>query len=243
MNISILEDWARANNRQPEHYEHGSTVSSGESTIEAARKHLEPAHQLLQWLQVSSSIGEDFEALITTLQQLPRLTPTQLIHAVKYYRAEVGEKALPKSAMKYLSTLQEELAERRAQDKATKRESKTPISTPDPSKDSPTTPQKVDPSADLPPSTPSSQVLQKSEQEENDFPDNLFMDPAFVLPFSLPTLTDMLVSYGAGFGGKNRERERKYIPTVPPEFLSKLDFSNGSQKSSIYEGRSWDTSD
>jgi hypothetical protein len=53
----------------------------------------------------------------------------------------------------------------------------------------------------------------------------------------------MLVSYGAGFGGKNRERERKYIPTVPPEFLSKLDFSNGSQKSSIYEGRSWDTSD
>jgi hypothetical protein len=32
------------------------------------------------------------------------------------------------------------------------------------------------------------------------------------LPFSLPTSTDMLVSYGAGFGGTNRERARKYIP-------------------------------
>jgi DIL domain len=243
MNISTLEDWARANNRQPEHYESGSTISSGETTIDAARKHLEPVHQLLQWLQVSSSIGDDFEALISTLQQLPRLTPTQLIHAVKYYRAEVGEKALAKSAMKYLSTLQEELAERRAQGKASKRESKTPLTTPDPSKDPPVTPKKADSTAEIPPTPPSAQTPQRVEEEGNEFPDNLFMDPAFVLPFSLPTLTDMLVSYGAGFGGKNRERERKYIPTVPPEFLSKLDFSNGSQKSSIYEGRSWDTLD
>jgi hypothetical protein len=50
-----------------------------------------------------------------------------------------------------------------------------------------------------------------------------------MLPFSLPSSTDMLVTYGAGFGGTNRERERKYIPTVAPEFLAKLDV--GSSRS------------
>jgi len=30
------------------------------------------------------------------------------------------------------------------------------------------------------------------------------------------------VSYGAGFGGTNREQERKYIPTIPTEFLGKF---------------------
>jgi hypothetical protein len=39
----------------------------------------------------------------------------------------------------------------------------------------------------------------------------------------------MLVSYGAGFGGVNKERERRYIPSVPPEFLSKLDPGAGNR--------------
>ena len=76
MNISILEDWARANNRQPGHYEHGSMTSSGETTVDAARRHLAPVIQLLQWLQCFSSLGQDdLEALVGTLQQLTRLTP------------------------------------------------------------------------------------------------------------------------------------------------------------------------
>jgi DIL domain-containing protein len=236
MNISTLEDWARGNNRQPEHYESGESVTSGETTIEAARKHLEPIHQLLQWLQVLSSIGDDFEALLTTLKQLPRLTPTQLIHAAKYYRVEVGEKTLPKSAIKYLTTLQEELAERRAQGRSAKRDSDPPQTQP------PSTPTKATDFAAEPASSPAFPTP-GHENEDEEFPDNLFLDPALVLPFSLPSSTDMLVMYGAGFGGKNRERERKYIPTVPPEFLNKLDFSNGSQKNNIYEGRTWDTSD
>lgn len=241
MNISVLEDWARANNRLPEHYEQGSSISSGETIIDAARRHLEPVHQLLQWLQASSSIGDDFEALISTLQQLTRLTPTQLIHAAKYYRAEVGENMLPKSGMKYLAALQEEIAERKATEKAAKRDSKSTLSTPNLPQGSPTTPTRgttPDPSMSSGTRTP-----RDDEKGDDDVPDHLFLDPAYVLPFTLPTSTDMLVSYGAGFGGKNRERERKYIPTVPPEFLTKLDFSNGSQKSSLYEGKSWDTAD
>ncbi len=58
------------------------------------------------------------------------------------------------------------------------------------------------------------------------------MDPALMLPFSLPTSTDMLVKFGAGFGGVNRERERKYLPSVPPEFLAKLDLATTTSSSS-----------
>lgn len=78
-------------------------------------------------------------------------------------------------------------------------------------------------------------------EEEDDAPEHLLLDPALMLPFSLPTSTDMLVSYGAGFGGLNRERERKYIPTVPAEFLAKLDLSGGNRNgSSTYESTSWE---
>jgi hypothetical protein len=60
-----------------------------------------------------------------------------------------------------------------------------------------------------------------------------------MLPFQLPTSTDMLISYGAGFGGVNRERERKYIPTVPPEFMAKLDLSGGNKNGTSYEDSQW----
>jgi len=62
--------------------------------------------QLLQWLQCFTSLGEDHESLVGTLTQLQRLSPTQLIHAVKNYRPEVGEKGLPKVHMKFLVQLQ-----------------------------------------------------------------------------------------------------------------------------------------
>ncbi|KAH0076033.1 hypothetical protein KCU66_g21261, partial [Aureobasidium melanogenum] len=110
MNISQLEDWARTNNRAPEHFENGSLNATGENIIEAARKHLAPVVQLLQWLQCFSSLGQDDEALDTTLQQLPALTTKQLLHAVKYYRAEVGEKILPKAALKHVEESKRHLA-------------------------------------------------------------------------------------------------------------------------------------
>src|SRR5437762_8191998 len=62
-------------------------------------------------------------------------------------------------------------------------------------------------SSDLSPSAPA----------PNSGPTPLLLDPSLTLPFSLPTSTDMLVTYGAGLGGTDRERERKYIPTVPTD--------------------------
>ncbi|KAL9109796.1 MAG: hypothetical protein Q9227_005665 [Pyrenula ochraceoflavens] len=240
MNVSVLEDWARSNNRQPEHYENGSTVSTGENTVEAARRHLAPVTQLLQWLQCFSSLGEDFDSLVATLLQLQRLTPTQLIHTAKNYRLEVGEKGLPKSAMKYLVQLQkgQETLIKLPVSPAVNTPSKSggantpvpstaedlqaPIS---PSKNGTTSPPVTPPgsthsvNATAPPATP-------VQDSNSDIPDpkskSLVLDPSLMLPFSLPTSTDMLISYGAGIGGLNRERARKYIPTVPTEVLAKL---------------------
>jgi hypothetical protein len=247
MNISILEDWARTNNRQPGHYENGSMTSSGETTIDAARRHMAPVIQLLQWLQCFSSLGaDDLEALVGTLQQLTRLTPQQLIHAVHHYRSEVGEKGLPKSAMKYLINLQRESYLRKERQRsaaisprlgATDSTPSTPVKT---NADSsvPTSPDSAQRSATLTPKPPPKDELL---QEDDDAPEHLLLDPALMLPFSLPTSIDMLVSYGAGFGGLNRERERKYIPTVPPEFLAKLDVNGG--RTTSYADRDWENDD
>ncbi|KAI9884555.1 MAG: hypothetical protein M1823_003650 [Watsoniomyces obsoletus] len=262
MNVSTLEDWARTNNRQPEHYEkktqqQGGSLSlnvtpSGENFVDAARRHLAPVIQLLQWLQCFSSLGEDFEALVGTIQQLPRLSPTQLIHVTKRYRPEVGEKGLTKDAMKYLVSLQKETAAQRE-----KSQRQRPISfySSSPNKPPPSS-SNLDPKT---PTTPSSHQHSMSNNNNNipspspalgtptstyDDPfyhsttdqdtgsDAINMDPALMLPFSLPTSTDMLVKFGAGFGGVNRERERKYLPTLPPEFLAKLDQTSGTPSSS-----------
>ncbi|KAI9674161.1 MAG: hypothetical protein M1817_001979 [Caeruleum heppii] len=245
MNISTLEDWARSNNRQPEHYENGSLTSTGEQTVDSARRHLGPIIQLLQWLQCFSSLGDDFESLVGTIQQLPRLSPQQLLHAVKHYRPEVGEKGLSKSANKYLVNLQKETSDRRQKHRMSGSSQRGSTLTPSGSmsdvheKDAPNGPrsQPVTPTKKgdgLKPPGPT------EASDDEDVPELLLLDPALMLPFSLPTSTDMLVSYGAGFGGLNRERERKYIPTVPPEFLAKLDVNGGSKNGSTYENVRFD---
>ena len=217
MNVSSLEEWARANNRQPEHYENGSMTATGETTVDAARHHLAPVIQLLQWLQIFSAIGDNEESLKSTIEDLPLLSPQQLTHAVKYYRAEVGEKGLPKSSMKYLSALQKQFANRKARGRLGVHPSPSPVEK-DSSERAEQAPSPVPP------------------LEEDEVPENLLQDPALMLPFSLPTSNDMIVSFGAGFGGVNRERERKYIPTVPPEFLAKLDVGGGGKASTtVYE--------
>ncbi|KAF4584339.1 DIL and Ankyrin domain containing protein [Ophiocordyceps camponoti-floridani] len=236
MNISILEDWARTNNRQAEHYEGGEMRSSGDTTTEAARRHLAPSIQLLQWLQCFSSLGpDDLEALVGTLQQLKRLTPQQLMHAATHYRPEVGEKGLPKSALRYLMAIQKEAALKR--DKRRSRAA-SPLPTSQETAASAagaTTPTKTSNGHGAGANGDGAQ----DDEEGEDAPEHLLLDPALMLPFTLPSVTDMLVSYGAGFGGVNRERERKYIPTVPAEFLEKLEVS-GVRKEPMFKDKDWE---
>lgn len=250
MNISTLEDWARTNNRQPEHYEGGSMVSSGENTVDAARRYLAPVVQLLQWLQCFSSLGADHDAMDTTLQQMPDLTSRQLLHAVKHYRAEVGEKTPGKVTLKYVSEKKQKLHEQRRAALVASRENgstSTPATTNAPGTntapsnsgtsngasngtgDTAKKPVVPIPSAD--------QDLDASESIET------LLNAGRLLPFHLPTSTDMLVTYGAGFGGVNRERARRYIPTIPPDFFARLDPSGNSRratKEDLYKGADLD---
>ncbi|EGO56613.1 hypothetical protein NEUTE1DRAFT_65299 [Neurospora tetrasperma FGSC 2508] len=254
MNISALEDWARTNNRQPEHYEGGEMKSSGETTMEATRRHLAPVIQLLQWLQVLSSLGaDDLEALIGTLQQLKALSPQQLIHAATHYRSEVGEKGLPKSAMKYLTALQAMRKERKRESQMSQLSVTSSIKerVGDGSVSTPVTPISRSINGSPWASTPGGATSSsegpgggdgEGDEDDEDAPANLLLDPAFMLPFTLPSMTDMLVSYGAGFGGVNRERERKYIPTIPPEFLDKFEAatSGGRKGPPLFGEKDWE---
>ena len=243
MNISVLEDWARSNNRTPEHYEDGSLTTTGETIMDAARKHFTPVTQLLQWLQCFSMLGDkpdSLESLENTLKQFTRLSPQQLLHSSSNYRYEKEEKVLPKIARKRLMELQIESRKRsekarRARDSL----SRAANAATEPPK---TPPQNTDQIEEPPPSASSLNYhegfdgLHRASDIES-LSDNLLMDPAHMLQFQLPTAIDMRISYGAGYGGLNREREKKYIPTVPQEFLAKLDTS-GSGKP--FERKDWD---
>ncbi|ROT39373.1 hypothetical protein SODALDRAFT_323766 [Sodiomyces alkalinus F11] len=254
MNVSTLEDWARANNRQPDHYEGGEMKSTGEATVEAARRHLAPVIQLLQWLQCFSSLdADDLEALVGTLQQLKRLSPQQLIHAARHYRPEVGERGLPKSALKYLNAIQQEQVRRREEERERQNRAVSPAPNTGPGQrgqlgSAPATPVKggggtANGQELETPDTQRSMLSPNADgsfvDDDDDAPENLLLDPALMLPFTLPSVTDMLVSYGAGFGGLNRERERKYIPTVPAEFLAKLEAS-GARKGPMFSEKDWE---
>ncbi|OLL24869.1 Dilute domain-containing protein [Neolecta irregularis DAH-3] len=52
------------------------------------------------------------------------------------------------------------------------------------------------------------------------------LETTLMLPFALPSSTEMIVNYGAGIGGTDREREKRYTPSLPPEFLEKFDNTN-----------------
>lgn len=250
MNISSLEDWARTNNRDPEHYENGSLSASGENTVEAARKHLTPVVQLLQWLQCFSSLDystESQDSFENTLTQLTRLTPNQLLHSISHYRYEKEEKTLPKVARKRLMALKAESQRkweqlRREYERNAKRQSfPSPV---------PSTPQSGAESLERAAGHGLSSAPSTNEQQPDDLQseledppsERLLLDPAHMLQFSLPTTVDMRISYGAGYGGVNRERERKYIPTIPPEFLAKLDANNGGGNGSFIQERDWNLS-
>ena len=106
LNVSAIEDWARANNRRPEDLdEFHEETSKYPSIVEICRKHFSSLVQILQWLQCFTGFGDDFTNVVATLQQLTSLNPFQLLHVANKYRAEVGEKGLSKEYKNYLSQL------------------------------------------------------------------------------------------------------------------------------------------
>ena len=237
MNVSALEDWARATARAPEHYEGGALhAAPGEGTVEAARRHLAPVVQLLQWLQCFSSLGDDLAAFDHTHAQMTRLTPQQLLRASNNYRCEVGEKGLSKVVRKRLQAMDLEArqrVERARRGRAAGNAEPTP----------PVTPTRGEANGGAPMPSPTAAAhgngIDVREAAEVDG-EALLLDPAHMLQFGLPSSVDLRLSYGGGYGGANRERERRYLPSVPPEVLAKLDPA-GSEKTPTRAG--WEHED
>ncbi|KAK4688691.1 hypothetical protein P7C73_g1422, partial [Tremellales sp. Uapishka_1] len=96
MNITILEDWIRANGLPSR----------------TATKHLEPVTQLLQWLQTQSSVNH-FDTLIGTIQNMKILNPLQMRRAVRDYKYEIAESRMTEECFQYLTQFQKDWEKRR----------------------------------------------------------------------------------------------------------------------------------
>ena len=240
MNVSVLEDWTRNNNRAPGHYENGSLTASGEDTVEAARRHLMPVVQLLQWLQCFSSLGDDVDALENTLQQMTILSPQQLLRSSSNYRCEVGEKGLSKPVRKRLQAMHLETRNRADHAKRERQEAARSKASGGGEQTPPRTPAAANGGAMASPTSVHQANGIDVRDEDEQAGEQLLIDPAHMLQFWLPTSVDLRLSYGGGYSGANRERERKYVPTVPPEILAKLD-PGGTEKETA--GLNWENED
>ena len=69
-----------------------------------AQIHMEPVYQLLQWLQVATTLGDE-EELDATVYLLQRLTPVQLLKSIDHYSYELEEHKFKSALKKKLSTL------------------------------------------------------------------------------------------------------------------------------------------
>ncbi|SCU82177.1 LADA_0C03554g1_1 [Lachancea dasiensis] len=81
-----------------------------QSFYQISKIHMEPCMQLLQWLQVATSL-QDEESLQSTLSILNKLTPKQLHKSMRKYRYELEEHQLDSSLRKKLSLMSKETDE------------------------------------------------------------------------------------------------------------------------------------
>ncbi len=117
LNISVLEDWLRANALPPHIFSrHFERVLQLLQVGMVARQQLvlHGAHVCTprQWLQCSSQL-RDFDMLIATMQNLQSLNPLQMRRAVKDYRFEVNESRMSEECAQYLNQLIRDYERRR----------------------------------------------------------------------------------------------------------------------------------
>ncbi|KAG5459932.1 MAG: DIL domain-containing protein, partial [Olpidium bornovanus] len=90
INVSAIEDWARANRAPPE------TLA-----------HLTPLVELLQFLQCLTQLG-DLATFLETRAKLQSVTPMQIRKVVEGYRYEVREERVPEEVRQYVVQVAED---------------------------------------------------------------------------------------------------------------------------------------
>lgn len=220
-NIWLLEDYFRRQSQLATKHDLGIFANMRDTMVQTYTKQLGPVIQLLQWLQALSA-QQDVESLQDLISKVPLLSAQQLIHTAKGYRAEsTGEKMPPKKVLRQIESLRNSDIQRKSSTGPVT--PNAPVESNAPAASSPATPVPKQeaigsrPSADGPP-TPIDATL-----DELPILTGLLLQEDYMLPFSLPTATDLLKAYGAGYGGVDRERERRFTPEVPDEFWEQLD--------------------
>lgn len=254
LNVSAIEDWARQNDRKYEMVDEFGNGKIYPSISELCRKHTASLVQMLQWLQCFTGFGDDFTNVIATLQQLTALNPFQLLHVAKKYRPEVDENGLSKDYKKYLQELAESFKRRvehrdvlkaiRSHDSAKSAKTAKSVKSTK-SEDGKDVKEggegataegaegdafEATPPPPAPPQNPAgltntSQLPPEYYENDDGSEPNLLLDPTQLLPFILPTLAEMILTWGA-IGGLRRKRARRYEPVLPVEFLDSLDFGD-----------------
>ncbi|QSL65309.1 hypothetical protein MERGE_002619 [Pneumocystis wakefieldiae] len=197
LNISVIEDWARVNNSQFQKM-HIKSLNSGHKSFDiynSFKSHIAPLVQLLQWLQCLTSLNS-IENIETTVDALNLLTSTQLLYIAKNYKLDIDENKLEKEIIQYLSKKEEK-------DKDIEKES-------------------IQSSENYFMNDTFDNLKSSSFDKEKLKRSNLLMNVDLILPFILPTGTDLLASYGSKIIKVDKKKKRCFIPVIPSDFMDLL---------------------
>ncbi|CAJ0829907.1 13068_t:CDS:2 [Entrophospora sp. SA101] len=166
--------------------------------------HFKPLIQLLQLLMCWSQMT-DFATLVQTTKELSLVNPAQLKRVSKNYRYEVNEPRITEECQQYILQLEEDTERRK------KRYSTESIRS-----DGSDTSSII--YLTVSPTVPECTNGPTSWDDEDELME--MKDSELLLPFAIPTSTEMLANYGNN-GGK--EKDNEFIPVVPDEWMEKLD--------------------
>ncbi|CCE61415.1 hypothetical protein TPHA_0A03380 [Tetrapisispora phaffii CBS 4417] len=100
----IIKDELKGKNKSTWVYDTNNSLFYYQSFHRISKIHLEPVYQLLQWLQVATTLDTE-EALDATMALVDRLTPIQLLKSIEHYSYEIDEHKFKSVLKKKLSTL------------------------------------------------------------------------------------------------------------------------------------------
>ncbi|KAK9759379.1 hypothetical protein K7432_017734 [Basidiobolus ranarum] len=180
-------------------------ISSIEDWIHSNRlpqvliQHFHSLIQLLQLLQCISGLS-DLTELLVTIKEFSGLNLLQFYRITNNYRYEVGENQLPEEITQYLEQVAKDTCSLHT---------RTSMET---DREGHRTPKVREENVDILPThehnQPTTSNTQSGDMEE-------LMDPTHLLPFAIPTSSEMLSGWGRS--------EKEYVPYLPDAFLMELD--------------------
>ncbi|ORY00212.1 hypothetical protein K493DRAFT_278981 [Basidiobolus meristosporus CBS 931.73] len=162
-------------------------------------QHFNSLIQLLQLLQCISGLS-DLTELLVTIKELSGLNVLQTYRIAHNYRYEVGENQLPEEITQYLEQVAKDTCNVQAH------------SSSETDKEGHRKPKVREENIDILPTYEHNQPAAASAQSEDM---EELMDPTHLLPFAIPTSSEMLSGWGRS--------EKEYVPYLPESFFTELD--------------------